>query len=177
MKKRRIVRYLLFLLIVIVLYGAGRSFLYWQLERIIVGKIAAAQSRNISIKYGTLKVDYWKGSLTIDSLDLRLTVSDTVCRICGHVSRVTVDGISVLPLVFKKEVEIQDVSVVGPLIRYDRRYSLPSRKGRRPNALKGVRVNRLTIDSARFELTDSITHAVVTDARADVALEDFYLRF
>jgi hypothetical protein len=171
-KLPRIFRYVLFLLIAVGVYVGGRALLYWQLEKIVIDKIAAAQSRNISISYRVLTVDYWRGDISIDSLNLRLTVSDTTCRICGNVARVTVKGISILPFLLKKEVALENVSLIRPVVRYDDRYHIPSRKGRKPNSLKGLSVKRITVDSAQFVLADS-----ATEARAAIAVEDFYVRF
>ncbi|HWA34364.1 MAG TPA: hypothetical protein VG737_09560, partial [Cyclobacteriaceae bacterium] len=171
------VRYLLFALIAIGLYLGGRVILYWQLKKVIVDKIAAAQSRDISIKYGALDVDYWKGDVSIDSLDVRLMVSDSICRICGNVSRITVQGISILPLLLKKEVAIHEVSLIKPLIKFDHRYDVPSRKGRKPNSLRSLSVAKITIDSARFVLSDTTSNGAATEATAGLALEKFYVRF
>jgi hypothetical protein len=171
-KLPRIYRYVLFLLIGIGLYVGGRAILYWQLKKIIIDKIAAAQSHNISISYRALDVDYWKGDVSIDSLDLRLTVSDTVCRICGNVERITVKGVSILPFLFKKEVALENVSLTRPVVQYDSRYHIPSRKGRKPNSLKGISVKKISIDGARFVLADS-----ATELSAGIAAEDFHVRF
>jgi hypothetical protein len=173
----RLLRYLIVLLAGVALYFGGRAFLYWKLEQIVVDKIAEAQSRNISIQYGALRVDYWRGDLTIDSLDMKLMVSDTICRICGQVSRVQVAGISILPLLFRKELELANVKIQRPSVRYDNRYNIPDRKGKKPNSLKGVRLSNLQIDSANFEVVDSVTHTSKAQARASVAMKDFRIRF
>lgn len=170
-------RYIVFLLIVIALYAGGRIFLYWKMESVIAEKIAEAQSPNICIQYKSLNVDYWLGDVSVDSLVMKLTVSDTICRICGDVARIKIAGISMLSLIFKKELVLRRVKITQPSFSYDERYGMPDRKRRKPNALKSIQIDQLTVDSVGVELIDSATHVAATQARGDVAIEDLKFPF
>ena len=163
---------LLLSIIGVLVYFGGRSFIFSRLEKTIITQLEAFRLEGVMVRYNSLETNLWKKSLVIKGLEVKFNGKDSLCFTGATISKVELNGIALLPLLLKHELNLDALFLDGPAIRAMNNFKMPSRKEQeeeaKENFLKGIRVGLLRIDSGAVELIDSTSCGSVANIHFDL---------
>ena len=154
----------------IVLLVGGRLYVFWRLEKTIAGQLESIQTAGIYVHYKSLDVNAWKGSLRITELEIRFPSPDSICSSSASIPELYVEGISLIPLIFEKELSLKSVFINYPSLHYASNFKMAGRTKGKKGFLKNLKIGQLHIDSGTLEILDSITCACKLNSNLDFVL-------
>lgn len=126
-----------------------RFLIFWQVKRTLLAKIETLALDGVQIRYVSLDINSWKGSLRITGVDVR---QDSLCRSSAAVERIHLEGIHILPALFQRKLVIDSVSVFRPSAHYVQIPSETSQDEVERGFLHEVEIRVMYIDSGMMEV-------------------------
>ncbi len=124
----------------------------------------------VGAKIVSLDINLFTQSISIEDFDLNF--SGDSARAVPHTAKIqsiTLDGISIYQLVFKKNIHIHTITLSDGNIRYNRNLKFKRRKSTSEPSLKEISIDRLVLKNLKAELVrDSVTDYSAT---VDLTLE------
>ena len=156
----------------IVLFVGGRLYVFWRFKKAIVSQLESLQAQGIYVHYKSLDVNAWMASMKITELEIKLPASASICSSSASIPELDVEGISVLPLIFEKELFLRTVAFNYPSLHGANNFKMPGRANDKNGALKELEIGQLRIESGTLEIFDSINCTRRVNANLDFVVKD-----
>ncbi|HEY0655380.1 MAG TPA: DUF748 domain-containing protein [Chryseosolibacter sp.] len=152
-----------------------RSYVLKNVQDSLLDRIEALNKSEIKIHYDTIFVDWKRNVLTIEKLVIEKDAYDTTCIYPEFIScgRVTIKGLGLLSLIFRNEIDIDQISLINPhWVIHEKSELLALDSMSRKAAEFEFYVKRVAIDSMRIEFLDSTECAIKSRVRTNAFLRD-----
>ena len=173
MKKVKVRALLIALLVLItgvVVYFTGRLYIFSRFEKEIITQLEALRLKGVIVRYDSLETDSWKQSLVMNGLELKSEGKDSLCFTGATIARLEVQGIALLPLLLKHELDLDAILLDHPAVRAMNNFKVPGWKKEKMKAsfLQGIRIGLLRIDSGALILIDSTSCGRVANVQLNL---------
>ena len=156
----------------VVLFVGGRLYFFWRLKKTIVNQLESLQSEGIHVHYKSLEVSAWMASVRITELEIQSPVSDSTCSSRASIPELDVEGISILPLIFGKELVLKSVTFNYPSLHGTNNFKIPGRSNDKKGFLKDLEIGQLHIESGTIEIFDSVNCTRKVQVNLDFDVKD-----
>lgn len=177
-KKRKALYALLFIFIGIAAFLWLRSYVFSTMGEAISQKFQSLKISGFNVQYDSLHLDWQKNVITIDQLVLKKTASDTTCLYPESITvgRIRAEGFRLIPLLLHKRLSLENVYLDEPhlVMRENSRITVDSTT-QRENEFT-LTIDRLFLNSARIEYTDSVTCQLTTGFKSYAVLAALEIR-
>ena len=173
---RKVKRYAAVIVIAIAFSMSLRLYIYWRIESTIIAELTLLQSKGIYVHYKSLDVNAWKTSLRIAELEVKFPVANPGCTSEAKIPELVVEGLSVLPFIFEKELFLSAVLIKRPSLRYANNFKIVGFSEVKKRFLKELEIGKLSIESGTIELIDSLTCERKVNASLDFAFSGLTIK-
>lgn len=178
-KKRKALYVLLFIFIGVAAFLWLRSYVFSTMGETISQKFQSLKISGFTVQYDSLHLDWRKNVITIDHLVLQKTAHDTTCLHPEFITvgRIRAEGFRLIPLLLRKRLSLENVYLDEPhlVMRENSRLMVDSAT-QRENEFT-LTIDRLFLNSARIEYTDSATCELTTGFKSYATLAALDIRF
>lgn len=178
-KKRRKLPFIigLILLTMVSLFFVGRYLVFNKIKLTILNEIEGLQREGFKIHYHEIVSDHWINEVSIQNLQVSHSIkmkgcADSITRLNAGLMKI--EGIEILPLIFRNTIHVGNILLEHPFVSSTWNEQVRMTHSRGTNKYRRILVDHFQIDSAFFELYDSASCSLATQASFN--LEVFGIR-
>ncbi len=166
---KKLIKILLSITVVLaIMLIGGRWIVLWQLEQRLITQVERLRESGITIRYSTLDVDPWAGSLSLSGLVAHDSGQDSLCQSSVVVTGIFAEGIRLLPLIRDHKLEVETIIATKLQITYAK-HDVQTQKPSAQGLLDGIKVHLLQIDSGTVTLLNNRCEKYLA-AKLDIAI-------
>ncbi len=159
MKKRKTVFIVLAIAIVMsILVYSANQYLPGFLHRLVKEKVASLQKDGILLEYDSIKLELWRNRVAIDTLSFSLIDK----RISAKVYGCHINTIRLLPLLFRKRIHLEDLTIDSVAVSIIKLHSKDSAHRTQKQHDAFAMVNVCTINHLYVRSENALSHDTVT---------------
>lgn len=175
-------RTLVFVLLSVVLFFAGRYFLYLKIRDTIEKELASLQSQGVYISYDNIEVNPWAGELQAYKFTVKIR-KDSVPEGVKHygleayLPYVEVRGLEVIPFIKNRTLSIKEIYSHETNLIYTLQSTLvkPQSGEKRKIELQNIAVGNIGLPRIDLYLTDFKTEDTLVHVLTDINMQDLLL--
>ena len=160
-----------------ILFFSGRYFILTKVRSALTEKMDELKKKGITITYDSLELNPWSGHLLTKSIRIRIGEDSTQLAVDGSATRLEIEGVEILPLLLRKSLSIQSISLVDPHLVYTSEFKWPTDSESDSKTKEGIPLKHLSIDyihfdNASFLMKDSIKSDTSISATASMVVRN-----
>jgi hypothetical protein len=173
--KRKVYFGIAIVIIVAAFYG-GRATVMMIIESKIQQKIESLRAQGVGITYDSLYCNRWPCELRVKNLAVTFR-SDSSCQQNRlQLSSLRIQGIALIPLIFKKVISINTIRVGKPSIQLSNNFVLHKDSTDTKGKIRRVLFTEIQFTDAHIQVYDSSDCKLIQEFNGDVELADLDIK-